>query len=71
MRVVAISVLAILLAACSGSDRVERIVPGWANTPARPAPQYAARKNRAEDQSQPVAEPQPAKPPGVQHHSEE
>ena len=75
MRLVAICMLATLLAACSGSDRVERIVPGWANTPARGAPQYAAHKSRAEDHGkpavEPAAEPQPAKPPAVQHHSEE
>lgn len=80
MRVVAIVLLASLLAACSGSDRVEHIVPAWANTPARPAPQYVARKNPMEEHGQPraepapakpSAEPQPAKPPQVQSHSEE
>jgi hypothetical protein len=75
MRLVAICMLAGLLAACSGSDRVERIVPAWANTPARGAPQYAAQKSRAEDHGktavEPAAEPQPAKPPAPQHHSEE
>jgi hypothetical protein len=69
--------LASLLAACSGSDRVDRFVPGWANTRARPAPQYAGRAEHrpqpiAESQpANPVAEPQPAKPLAVQHQSEE
>jgi hypothetical protein len=71
MRVVAISLLATLLGACSGSDRVERIVPAWANAPARAAPHYAARKDRAEDHGKPIAEPQPTKSPGAQDHSEE
>jgi hypothetical protein len=85
MRVIAVFVLAALLAACSGSDRVEHIVPAWANTPARAAPQYAApqyaaRKDRAEEHGKPLAEPpspkpgaepQPASPPRVQDHSEE
>jgi hypothetical protein len=80
MRVIAVFVLAALLAACSGSDRVEHIVPAWANTPPRAAPHYAAARNsRAEDHGKPVAAPaaapvaapQPAKPPAVPHHSEE
>jgi hypothetical protein len=80
MRVVAIVVLATLLAACSGSDRAERILPAWANTPPRPAPQYVARKHPTEEHgppraepapAKPSAEPQPAKPPQVQSHSEE
>src|ERR671925_551937 len=41
MRLVAaLSVLAWLLAACSGSNRVEGVIPSWANTP--PAHDHAA-----------------------------
>ena len=57
--------LATLLAACSGSDRVERIVPTWANSPP-PTSRYVARKDRQqspEGQPQAVAEPrEPARP---------
>ena len=41
VRIVVMSVLAALLAACSGSSRVEDIVPAWANTPPHPATQYS------------------------------
>jgi hypothetical protein len=79
MPVVAVLIVATLLAACSGSSRVEQVVPAWANTPARPAPQVAAGKPRPDDRSAPATDPQPAKPPaaqspkppGVQGHSEE
>ncbi len=47
-----------LLAACSGSNRVEDLVPAWANMPPRPTPQYAARKNHLEGHSKPVARAQ-------------
>jgi hypothetical protein len=57
--------LATLLAACSGSDRVEHIVPAWANSPP-PTSRYQARKDRGpspEGQPQTVAEPrEPPKP---------
>jgi hypothetical protein len=33
MRSVGFLVVAPLLAACSGSNRIEGVVPGWANTP--------------------------------------
>jgi hypothetical protein len=33
MRTVGFLVVAPLLAACSGSNRIEGMVPGWANTP--------------------------------------
>jgi hypothetical protein len=45
-----------LLAACSGSSRVENILPGWANTPPPPATQYMTHKRQLEDGSKPVAE---------------
>jgi hypothetical protein len=62
MRIVAVSVFAALLAACSGSNRVEDIVPAWANTP-HPATQYTARRNRSEDHGPVAAEPKPAAAP--------
>jgi hypothetical protein len=72
VRIVVMSVLAALLAACSGSSRVEDIVPAWANTPPHPATQYSARKTQvqgrgplaAEQRAPPAAEPQqePKKP---------
>jgi hypothetical protein len=60
MRIVVLLIFGTLLAACSASNRVEDIVPAWANTPPRPTPQYVARKNRLEGQSKPDAEPQAA-----------
>src|SRR5262245_29173488 len=71
MAVVAVLIVATLLAACSGSSRVEHVVPAWANTPTRPALQFAAGKARADDRGKSDAEPQPAKPPPAQSHSEE
>ena len=71
MPVVAVLIVATLLAACSGSSRVEHVVPGWANTPARPAPQVVAGKPHPGDRGTREPEPQPAKPSGVQSHSEE
>lgn len=57
VRIVVMSVLAALLAACSGSSRVEDIVPAWANTPPHPATQYSARKNQFQGRATPAAEP--------------
>jgi hypothetical protein len=62
-----------------GSNRVEDIVPTWANTPPRPATQYTARKNHlescgtleAEPRTTPAAEPQQANKPEVQNPVEE
>jgi len=71
MPVVAVLMVATLLAACSGSSRVEHVVPAWANTPTRPAPQVVAGKPRPDDRGTREPEPQPAKPSGVQSHSEE
>jgi len=56
MRVVAPVIFAILLAACSGSSRVEDIIPGWANTPPRAATQYVTRKRQLDHNSKPGAE---------------
>jgi hypothetical protein len=47
IRIVAISFSAALLAACAGSNRVDEVVHTWVNAPARPAPQYTARKNQS------------------------
>jgi len=71
MRTVGFLVVAPLLAACSGSNRVEGMVPGWANTPsstvwaATPSPtaQATASKKRVEPAGKPNASPQEAKQP--------
>jgi hypothetical protein len=61
MRLVAISVLTALLAGCSGSSRLEDVVPAWANTPPpQPATQHAARHNQPEGRGAVAAEPKPA-----------
>jgi hypothetical protein len=81
MRVVAaLSVLASLLAACSGSNRVEGVVPSWANTPpAHPTMQSTVRRNHLEGRGPPTEPPAkaPAQPqqepkkPQLQNPSEE
>jgi hypothetical protein len=43
MRLAILSIAAVMLAACSGSSRVEGVVPGWAN----PSPQDGNRQLRA------------------------
>ena len=49
MRILVISILSVLLASCSGSSRLEDIVPDWANTPLpRPA------RSRHRDAGQPI-----------------
>jgi hypothetical protein len=58
MRIVALLIFGTLLAACSGSNRVEDIVPAWANTPPRPATHYMAHKKQVEGRSKPDATPQ-------------
>jgi hypothetical protein len=64
MQVVAIVVLgALLLTGCSGSSRVEHVVPAWANT--RPASQYVGRKPAPDADSRSIAEPQPTAQPAV------
>ena len=66
LRILVVSILSALLAGCSGSSRLEEIVPDWANTPPRrPATQYATPKNHsqgratlaAEQRGTPAAEP--------------
>jgi hypothetical protein len=50
--------LSALLANCSGSSRLEEIVPDWANTPPRhPTAQYAAPKNQSQGRTTLAAEP--------------
>src|SRR6266516_8088313 len=79
MRILVVAIFGALLAACSGSNRLEDIVPGWANTPPRrPATQYAAPKNQlegrgtleVEPRGAPEAEPQEAKKAEIQSPSE-
>src|SRR5262245_60320898 len=80
MLVLVVAVSGARLASCSGSNRVEDVVPAWANTPPRrPATQYAAPKNysegrgtlAAEPRGAPEAEPQGAKKPEGQSPAEE
>jgi hypothetical protein len=70
-RIVVLSILGTLLAACSGSNRVEDIVPAWANTPPRPATQYVAQKKQLERPSKPDAEPLEPKKAEVRSLAEE
>jgi hypothetical protein len=80
MRIVALLIFGAMLAACSGSSRIEEIVPGWANKPPqRPATQYAAPKHHlggrsileAQPRGTPETEPQEAKKAQIQSPSEE
>ena len=58
--VVALLIFGTLLAACSGSNRVEGVVPAWANTTPPRAAQYVADKTHVDGRSQPDARPQEA-----------
>jgi hypothetical protein len=61
MRLAAILVFTALLAGCSGSSRVEDVVPAWANTPPpHPATQHAARRSQPENRGAVAAEPKAA-----------
>jgi hypothetical protein len=85
LRILVVGILSALLANCSGSSRLEEIVPNWANTPPRhPTAQYAAPKNQrttlaaepratpaAEPRGAPAAEPQETKKTQGQSPSEE
>jgi hypothetical protein len=79
MRIVAVFIFTALLAACSGSDRVEGIVPAWANTSPHTTTQYTARRNHlnssaahaAEAPAKPAAEPQPEVKKPIQNPTEE
>jgi hypothetical protein len=77
MRIVVWLIFGTLLAACSGSNRVEDILPAWANTPPPPATQYVAHKKHVEARSKPdattqeAARPQEAEKPVVRSLHEE
>jgi hypothetical protein len=58
LRILVVGILSALLANCSGSSRLEEIVPDWANTPPRhPTAQYAAPKNQSQGRTTLAAEP--------------
>jgi hypothetical protein len=58
LRILVVWILSALLAGCSGSSRLEEIVPDWANTPPRrQATQYAAPKNQSQGRATLAAEP--------------
>ena len=58
LRIVVVGILSALLANCSGSSRLEEIVPDWANTPPRhPTARYAAPKNQSQGRTTLAAEP--------------
>jgi hypothetical protein len=71
MPVITVIIVATLLTGCSGSSRVEQVVPAWANSPTRSAPQVVAGNPRPGDPGTRESAPQPAKPPSAQGHSEE
>jgi hypothetical protein len=80
VRIVVIAAFGTLLAGCSGSNRVENILPAWANTSPRAGAQPASRQNRSDGRSSPELEqrnrqdpgpPQEAKKPVVESGSEE
>jgi hypothetical protein len=53
MRIIAVSIFAALLAACSGSSRVEDILR--ANARSHPPTQYTARKSGSDNRGTPEA----------------
>ena len=58
LRILVVGILSALLANCSGSSRLEEIVPDWANTPPRhPTAWYAAPKNQSQGRTTLAAEP--------------
>jgi len=57
LRILVAWILSALLAGCSGSSRLEEIVPDWANAPPRrDATQYAAPKNQSRGRASLAAE---------------
>ena len=57
LRILVVWILSALLAGCSGSSRLEEIVPDWANAPPRrQATQYAAPKNQSRGRASLAAE---------------
>jgi hypothetical protein len=77
MRIIVLCLVGALLAACSGSSRIENILQ--ANTSPQPTARQTARKNPIEDRSAPeakartapAAEPQDAQKSTVRSFSEE
>jgi hypothetical protein len=77
MRIIVVCLFGALLAACSGSSRIEDILQ--ANTSPQPTTRQTARKSHIEDRSAPEAkartaseaEPQAAQKSTVQSFSEE
>ena len=58
LRILVVWILSALLAGCSGSSRLEEIVPDWANAPPRrEATQYAVPKNQSRSRTSLAAEP--------------
>jgi hypothetical protein len=75
MRVMTLLAFATTLTGCSGSSRVDDLVPGWANPPSSTeAPRHAQRAKRddpqekSQDRTDARAVP---KPPSMQSPSEE
>jgi hypothetical protein len=57
LRILVAWILSALLTGCSGSSRLEEIVPDWANAPPRrDATQYAAPKNQSRGRASLAAE---------------
>jgi hypothetical protein len=57
LRILVVWILSAVLAGCSGSTRLEEIVPDWANAPPRrEATQYAAPKNQSRGRASLAAE---------------
>jgi len=57
LRILVVWILSAVLAGCSGSTRLEEIVPDWANAPPRrDATQYAAPKNQSRGRASLAAE---------------
>jgi hypothetical protein len=76
LRILVVWILSALLAGCSGSSKLEEIVPDWANAPPRrDASASLAAEPRAapaaESRGTPAAEPQEAKKTEGQSPSEE
>ena len=59
VRISLLTILAtLLLVGCSGSSRVEDIVPAWANTPPPSSTRYIAQRQQREARGTPDAKPQ-------------
>jgi hypothetical protein len=77
MRLLALSIVATALTACSGSGRIANVAPGWANTSQRLEPLLAQNEARQsqqthrEAQAKPDAVAQETKPSEVRSLAEE